>query len=78
MKFKPEESLVVPDFTISVHGSSCKYIFFGLILALSLSLSMYLLESPGKDGMPRNRWRKNTRENKTKLESIFMNCRKQK
>ena len=41
MKFKPEESLVVPDFTISVHGSSCKYIFFGLILALSLSLSTY-------------------------------------
>ena len=29
----PEVSLIVPDFTISVHGSSWNYIFFGLILA---------------------------------------------
>ena len=29
----PEASLIVPDFTISVFGSSCKYLFFCLIFA---------------------------------------------
>ena len=36
----PKASLMVPDFTISVYSSSCHYLFFGLILALLLSLSL--------------------------------------
>ena len=34
-------SLMVPDITIYVNGSSCNYIFFCLILAPSLSLSIF-------------------------------------
>ena len=36
-----EESLLVPDFTISVYGSSCNSLFFGAILASFLSLYTY-------------------------------------
>ena len=36
-----EASLIVPDFTISVYGSSCNYLFFCLILASLLSFSIY-------------------------------------
>ena len=36
-----EPSLIVPDFTISVYGSSCNYFLFGLILPSLLSLSIY-------------------------------------
>ena len=28
-----EASLIVTDFTLSVHGSSCNYLFFGLLVA---------------------------------------------
>ena len=34
-------SLIVPDFTISLYGSSCKYVLFSLILATFLSFSLY-------------------------------------
>ena len=37
----PEASLTVLDFTISVYGSSCNSLFFGVILASFLSLSTY-------------------------------------
>ena len=37
----PVASLTVPDFTILVYGSSCKHIFFGLFLALLLSLFIH-------------------------------------
>ena len=50
----PEASLVIPDFTISVYGSSCTYLFFGLILTPLLFLSIYL-HPPRMDGMPRNK-----------------------
>ena len=39
----PETNLIDPDFTISVYGSSCNYIFFGLILGPLLSLSFYFI-----------------------------------
>ena len=35
-----EASLILPDFTISVHGSSCNYLVFCLVLAPLLSLSV--------------------------------------
>ena len=38
---QPEASAIVPEFTILEYGSSCKYIFFGLILAHLLFLSIY-------------------------------------
>ena len=38
----PEASLLVPDFTISVYGSSCNYDFFIMSLTALISLSMYL------------------------------------
>ena len=34
-------TVIVPDLTISPSGSSCNYLFFGLILASLLSLSTY-------------------------------------
>ena len=42
--FISEASLLVPDFTISVYGSSCNYYryIFSLLLAPLLSLSIYL------------------------------------
>ena len=57
-----EESLLVPDFTISVYGSSCNSLFFGVILASFLSLSMYLLAPPKLDGMSRNRYSRERKE----------------
>ena len=44
--FKPrtsDQSLPVPDFTISVYGSSCNSLFFGLILSSYLSISISCL-----------------------------------
>ena len=32
-----EVSLIYPDFTISEYGSSCRYLFFGLILSFVFS-----------------------------------------
>ena len=40
-KYLPETSLIVPDFNISVYGSSCNYLVFGFILAHLLSSSTY-------------------------------------
>ena len=43
--FTSEASLIVPDFTISLSGSSCVHLLFCLIfaplLSLSISLSFY-------------------------------------
>ena len=41
-----EGSLIVTDFTISHQGSSCNYIFFSLILAILLSVSIYSICLP--------------------------------
>ena len=42
-----EMSLMAPDLTTSVFGSSCNYLMFGLILSsfLSLSLSLHSIKS---------------------------------
>ena len=50
-------------FTISVSGSSCNCLFFGLIL-LSIAFSIYSMISPRQDGMPRETKRER-RENET-------------
>ena len=42
----PEASLLVPDFTISVYGSSCNYDFFIMSLTALISLSMYSICIP--------------------------------
>ena len=44
-----EASLIVPDFTNSEYGSSCKDIFFGLILTPLLSLSILGIPKAGWD-----------------------------
>ena len=52
----PEANLVVQDFTISKHGSSCNHLLFCLILApcLHLSIRFYsILFNTRQDGMPR-------------------------
>ena len=36
-----KRALIAPDFTVSVYGSSCKDIFFGLVLAPFFFLSIY-------------------------------------
>ena len=54
----------VPDFTISVYGSSCNDVLFCLILA-TFAFFSYLLASQMQNGMPRNRQRKKRREKKT-------------
>ena len=47
---KSEASLIVPDFTIYVYGSSCNYLFALLILSPFLSLSIYIgLPKAGRD-----------------------------
>ena len=52
-------TVMVPHFPVSVCGSSCNYLFFGLILAASF----YFLASPRQNGMLKNRKRKKTSEN---------------
>ena len=49
---RTESSLIVPDFTFSVYGSSFDYFFLSLIVASLLSLSWY---PQGRMGVPRNR-----------------------
>ena len=44
----PEMSLILPDFTIAVNGSSCNYLLFFLILCFFLTASLK------QDGMPRS------------------------
>ena len=41
--------ILVPDFTISVYGSSCNYDFFIMSLTALISLSMYSICIP-KEG----------------------------
>ena len=38
LQISPKASLMVPNFTISAYGSSCNFLFFGLILSSLLSL----------------------------------------
>ena len=55
-------SLLVPDFTNSVYGSSCNDIFFCL-LPLPIALSFYIMVSPRK--------RKKRREKETKMRELY-------
>ena len=61
-----EASLIVPDFTISAYGSSCKDLVCGLILSSFLSFSIYVMASHPGLGMQINRTRKQRSEKKTK------------
>ena len=40
IRVRPKARLIVPDFTISTYGSSCKHLIFSLNLAPLLSLSI--------------------------------------
>ena len=66
----PEASLIVPDFTKFLCKAVHVILYIFRRLARSLPFSFYLLESPRKDWMPINRWRKITSEYKTKIEKI--------
>ena len=72
-----EVSLIVPDFTLSVYGSSCHSLFFRLILILFSSFSSYFLASHSALGMPKNRKRKQRSENEAEF-FFCMNCCTQK
>ena len=52
-----------PEFTISLYGSSCDFIFILLILATLLYLSFYFLASLRQDGTPINIKRKERSKN---------------
>ena len=52
-----------PEFTISLYGSSCDFIFILLILATLLYLSFYLLASLRQDRTPINIKRKERSKN---------------
>ena len=74
-----EMILIVPDFTISVSGSSCNYLFFSFIVPPLLSLSIYWHPQSrmGCREMDRDIVR---RENETKNEriawtAVHWNCR---
>ena len=58
-----------PRFTISVYGSSCSSLFFGLILSL-FSFSIYFLASHPALGIQINRQRKPSSENMAEKEII--------
>ena len=47
VRHEPEASLTILDITISVNGSSCNYLFFGLVLVPLHSLSII----PNTQGM---------------------------
>ena len=60
-----EVRLIVPDFTISVYGSSFNYLFYSvlyLLLCFLLPFSAY----PRQDGLPRNRKSEKIREKEQK------------
>ena len=58
----------VPDFRIYVYYSSCNYLFFGLILAPLLSLSIFWHFYIHR--VSRKRWRRKGWENETEKEKI--------
>ena len=62
-----QASLIVPDFSIFVYGSSCNYLFSGLILP---SFSICFLASHSASGMQINGKRKQRIENEAKQEII--------
>ena len=71
-------SLLVPDFTIFVYGSSCNSSFsvtFSLLFFLYLQ---YFLAFHPAPGMPINRKRKQRSKRETAKKENDMNCRKQK
>ena len=61
---------------ISVYGSSCNFLFFGLIFSLFLSLPTVLLSIPSCLGMTK-RWQISGYETKPGICS-YMNCRAKK
>ena len=70
-------SLLVPDFTMSPYGSSCKYVFFSLILATLLSSDIYWPPPPQSRMVSQNKdGDRKKRENQTQKEK--MNCCTQK
>ena len=50
LSLTPEASLLVLEFTISVYSSSFNYLFFSLLLAPLLSLSVYWQSKAGWNG----------------------------
>ena len=67
-------SLIVPDFTIYVYGSSWNSLLFSHIFAPLL----YFLASPRLDGTARNRWEKEKKREKDQKRENYMNCCSQK
>ena len=72
---EPELSLIVPDYTIPVYGSSFNFLNFGLKLS---SFFVHFLASHPASGMLINRKRKQKSENETQKEKNYMNCHTQK
>ena len=66
-----EVSLIVPDFTLSVYGSSCHSLFVRLILILFSSFSSYFLASHSALGMPINRKRRQRSENEAEFFFLY-------
>ena len=79
--FQHEASLIVPDFTISVYGSSCNYLSFGLVLIhlLFLFISWHPIMSWGCRQIEReSKGRKETTIHELPYTELSMNCRIQK
>ena len=75
-KLGSETLLAVPYFTISVYGSSCSSLFFGLILSYFLSLSIIFCIGYADCQSQNNRKRKQrSDENEAGKKDNYMNGR---
>ena len=71
------EFIIVQDFTISVNGSSCNYLIFGLVLAPLLSLSIYW-HPQGMQWDVKKQTLKEKKILRDQKRENFMNCRTHK